>query len=1071
MSTATGFASLHVGLAKDALQPVTIDTSTFPLAVTVTTAKSGAAALFVEARGPDGAPLSRGTTSAPFARSGTPTATVQLARACAVNAECNDGRFCSGTVQCVDEVCVATGLPCVSPFLCLHTGCLDLAGGDGMCTVTVDHAACPAGEYCNPAAGCIPGRGCEAAADCQDGFACNGAEQCVNFLCVGGVPPAVDDGDSCTLDGCDDGRAAAGLPPVFRIAQISVDGSSCTIPGTAGPDNGVCVSWKGGCMVSECGDGVTDRSRGEACDDGNQDDHDGCLNDCRLPRCGDGVVGPLEACDDAGESPTCNADCRPSTCGDRIRNPTANEQCDDGKNHNDCDGCLDDCTLHVNSCGDGLECGTEACDGGGESATCNLDCTPALCGDAKRNATAGEECDGGGESGSCNSDCTVAACGDRKVNPTASEQCDDGGNGDDCDGCLDTCLVHANVCGDGFVCGSEPCDDGGESVVCNADCTSASCGDGEINASRGEFCDDGVLNDSAWALARRCNGGCAAWAPYCGDSQIDLPFEYCDAGSANGSGTGCGATCQRAGSCGDSLVQGLYEQCDDGDVDQCNGCRNDCQPGCVCTAPGACSGANWCDQGLCVSCNLPVHCGPACVVCSGTTPLCGGASTGCQCDASPAPRGSCARGTHCAGGACVPCDSAQYCGQDCGACGGNTPSCGGAEVGCITSDCATQPDFTLCKVVTTPDRSYDICLGGACVSPGCGDAGCNAHGPSFAQGDTVAGWLSADTNQRRCFNATTQLASCPSTGTAFYGQDAQYGWDTTHADPSVRFTRTDNGEPVVVDNLTGLVWQEGCPGGGGALCGIAGVPVDSWDAALAYCDSLVWDEYANWRLPDYYEMASLFDLGRYNPAIDSAAFLGTPSGTFWTSTSHPGSAGYAYYAVSFDGTAANGDKATRFITARCVRSGPAIQAWGAAARFTRTTPAANQPVVADARTKLMWQGCADGSSGSSCGTGTATPYTWQDALARCEGRTWGTFADWRLPSRAELASIVDIGRYNPTIDPTAFPATPADLFWSSSTAVAFPANAWAVSFADGWLEGQIYAKTTSYSVRCVRLGL
>ncbi|MBI5511365.1 MAG: DUF1566 domain-containing protein [Deltaproteobacteria bacterium] len=1071
---ATDFTTLAVGLSRESLAPLSVSRSAFPLAVTVTTSKTGEASLWVEARGANDAPLARGTTTATFARTGTPTATVKLAKACTTNGECNDGLFCTATVQCVDGVCQATSLPCVSAFPCLVTGCVELGAGEGACSVAADHSACPAGQYCNPAAGCIPGNGCQTAADCQDGFACNGGEQCVNFLCVSGAPPNVDDGDTCTLDGCDDGRVASNMVPVFHVAQASFDGSTCVIPGTGAP-GGVCVAWKGGCVVSECGDRVVDRSRGEECDDGNLDDQDACLNDCRRARCGDGVIAPLEACDDAGESATCNADCSQSRCGDRVPNATANEECDDGANHDDCDGCLNDCMLHVNSCGDGFLCGTEACDDGGESLGCNLDCTPAECGDGKPNLTAGEECDGGGESAGCNLDCTVAACGDRKVNATAVEQCDDGANDNDCDGCLNDCTLHANRCGDGYVCGGEQCDGGGESVACNADCTTAVCGDTKVNVTRGEACDGGSQNDNAWALTRHCNGACTAWAPSCGDLQLDSPAEVCDAGNANGSGTGCSATCQRAGSCGDGTVQSLYEQCDDGDGDQCNGCRTDCQRGCICTAPGACVGANWCSQGLCVSCNVTAHCGAACVACGGATPLCGGVGVGCQCDPSPAPRGSCGHGSYCSGGACLPCDSAQYCGQDCVACGGSTPTCGGAEVGCITTDCATQPDFTLCQVVTTPDRSYDICVDGVCVSPGCGDASCNAHGPGFALADSVALWAFPDNNQRACFDATGQLASCPGTAgsgacfaTAFCGQDAQYGWDPTHADPSVRWTRTGGAEPVTLDNLTGLIWQEGCASGSG--CAIAGAYVDTWDQALAYCDGLVWSGYADWRLPDYHESQSILDLSQCSPSIDATAFAGTAPGTFWTSTTHPVSLGWAYYALFYDGSASNADQAARFILARCVRSGPSIQAWSAAARFTRTVPSPNQPVVADARTKLMWQGCAYGLTGSTCTTGAAGTHTWQAALGYCEGLGWGGFTNWRLPSRAELASILDLARYNPAIDPTAFPATPTGSHWSSTSAAGFLPNAWSVAFADGWIDDQNFAKTTANNVRCVRPG-
>ncbi len=47
---------------------------------------------------------------------------------------------------------------------------------------------------------------------------------------------------------------------------------------------------------------------------------------------------------------------------------------------------------------------------------------------------AGEECDDGGETATCDNDCTLVQCGDGTLNLTALEECDDG-NTTDGDGC------------------------------------------------------------------------------------------------------------------------------------------------------------------------------------------------------------------------------------------------------------------------------------------------------------------------------------------------------------------------------------------------------------------------------------------------------------------------------------------------------------------------------------------------------------------------------------------------------------------------------------------------------------
>lgn len=93
-----------------------------------------------------------------------------------------------------------------------------------------------------------------------------------------------------------------------------------------------------------------------------------------------------------------------------------------------------------------------------------------------------------------------------------------------------------------------------------------------------------------------------------------------------------------------------------------------------------------------------------------------------------------------------------------------------------------------------------------CVSPGCGNpAACNPAGPGFPL---------SDTGQQQCGNATNFVACSGSPGTfarestPFCGQDAQYGWDTTHLDTE-RYTisRAVASEPLVTDHVTGLMWR------------------------------------------------------------------------------------------------------------------------------------------------------------------------------------------------------------------------------------------------------------------------
>ncbi len=104
------------------------------------------------------------------------------------------------------------------------------------------------------------------------------------------------------------------------------------------------------------------------------------------PICGNNILEGYEHCDPPGGE--CDTDCS-WLCGDHIAHPPE-EPCDDAGESPTCDA---DCTLVV--CGDGTTNASalETCDDGGESATCDDDCTAVACGDGNVNEAAGEACD------------------------------------------------------------------------------------------------------------------------------------------------------------------------------------------------------------------------------------------------------------------------------------------------------------------------------------------------------------------------------------------------------------------------------------------------------------------------------------------------------------------------------------------------------------------------------------------------------------------------------------------------------------------------------------------------------
>ncbi|MEL6548169.1 MAG: DUF1566 domain-containing protein, partial [Myxococcota bacterium] len=211
------------------------------------------------------------------------------------------------------------------------------------------------------------------------------------------------------------------------------------------------------------------------------------------------------------------------------------------------------------------------------------------------------------------------------------------------------------------------------------------------------------------------------------------------------------------------------------------------------------------------------------------------------------------------------------------------------------------------------------------------------------------------------------------------------------------------------------------------------------------------------------ELQTLQDYSRVQ-SVDPTAFPNNPTDFFWANDYSAGTADFAWQ-VSFAEGRAFDDSDTRNNARRCVRGG-ADPAGLVLERFSRSQPVAGQPIVVDAASSLVWQGCISGVSGGACGTGTRSEFRWSAALAYCEGLSWGGFDDWSLPNVVELASLIDHGRVDPPMEETAFPATPSLQFWTSTTYQIGAQFAWSISFFDG--DQGNSGKDNEFPVRCVR---
>ncbi|MDD5554117.1 MAG: DUF1566 domain-containing protein [Patescibacteria group bacterium] len=132
--------------------------------------------------------------------------------------------------------------------------------------------------------------------------------------------------------------------------------------------------------------------------------------------------------------------------------------------------------------------------------------------------------------------------------------------------------------------------------------------------------------------------------------------------------------------------------------------------------------------------------------------------------------------------------------------------------------------------------------------------------------------------------------------------------------------------------------------------------------------------------------------------------------------------------------------------------------------------------ITDNCTGLEWKKCTEGKNNDATCSGTASTFTWENALTQCEGLSFGGHNDWRLPNIRELASLTNYQNESPAINTTYFPGTVSGVYWSSSTGAGCNISyawVWHGSFGTthcyyGLVSGQVGVKTESNNVRCVR---
>ena len=147
----------------------------------------------------------------------------------------------------------------------------------------------------------------------------------------------------------------------------------------------------------------------------------------------------------------------------------------------------------------------------------------------------------------------------------------------------------------------------------------------------------------------------------------------------------------------------------------------------------------------------------------------------------------------------------------------------------------------------------------------------------------------------------------------------------------------------------------------------------------------------------------------------------------------------------------------------------ALPAWAA---FTDN----GDGTITDSTTGLVWDKCSrgqvwDNTTPPGTCTGAASFRNWAAALAEATAANSASHrghADWRLPNRTELESLVKIESFAPAIDGTVFPVTLIAGYWTSTTNAYDLPGAWGVHFDNG--SSSAYDKSDTLHVRLVRSG-
>lgn len=316
------------------------------------------------------------------------------------------------------------------------------------------------------------------------------------------------------------------------------------------------------------------------------------------------------------------------------------------------------------------------------------------------------------------------------------------------------------------------------------------------------------------------------------------------------------------------------------------------------------------------------------------------------------------------------------------------------------------------------------------------------------------------TGLTKCYDTAGTQIPCARTG-----QDGEI--QAGVAWPNPRFV--DNGDGTVTDRLTGLMWTKNANLYSACI---------TWYQAMDYVAGMNAGTYQNyghtdWRLPNINELESLMnaDEGNTSAWLNNKGYINVQNRYYWSSTTSACYPDFAWFLGMSNGFVYDGNKSSDCFCVWPVRSGPCGGAGDAVSCLPKTGQTTSYHSGDDGALQkgVAWPNprFTDNADGTVTDNLTGLIWTknanldlpggriWKEAFKYVAGMNAETnqnygHADWRLPNRKELRSLIDYSQHNPAL-PQGHPFINVRSFnyWSSTSYVYFTESAWVVIMSNG----------------------